>query len=61
VRRTARTILTRNRLRTERKGQESGVLPQTESLTLQTPTPTERWWDPHLIDRLQLPLTRIRE
>lgn len=22
---------------------------------------TDRWWDPHLLDRLQTPLTRYRE
>jgi hypothetical protein len=31
------------------------------TLTPPTPSLVERWWNPHVIDRLQPPLTRIRE
>lgn len=61
IRRTAQTTLTRNRLRIERNGKATEVVPIPETLTLETPTPSERWWDPHLVDRLQSPLTRIHE
>ena len=61
IRRTAQTALTRNRLRDAGGEARNTVVPRPESLTPETPAPTERWWDPHLVDRLQLPLTRFRD
>lgn len=37
------------------------AVPSAESLTPATPSLLDRWFDPHLIDRLQMPLSRIRE
>jgi hypothetical protein len=61
LRHTAQTALTRHRVRAELREQNSGVIPDAETLTPPTPTLRERWWNPHLMDRLQPPLTRFRE
>jgi hypothetical protein len=39
----------------------SATVPTADTLTPATPSLVERWWDPHLVDRLQTPLTRIHE
>lgn len=39
----------------------AAAVPAAESLTPATPSLLDRWFDPHLIDRLQMPLSRIRE
>ena len=31
------------------------------AMTPPTPSLIDRWWNPHLLDRLQTPLSRIRE
>ena len=31
------------------------------TMTPPTPALVDRWWNPHLLDRLQTPLSRIRE
>jgi hypothetical protein len=35
--------------------------PDAASLTPATPALRDRFWNPHLIDRLQTPLSRVRE
>lgn len=37
------------------------AVPGAETLMPATPSLLDRWFDPHLIDRLQMPLSRIRE
>lgn len=39
----------------------TAAIPGADSLTPATPSLLDRWFDPHLIDRLQMPLSRIRE
>jgi len=53
LRRATHEHLTRRRL-------AAVSLPPSESLTPSSPTLLD-WWDPHLLDRLQMPLSRIRE
>lgn len=36
------------------------ALPNSDSLTPETPT-LHDWWNPRLLDRLEMPLSRIRE
>jgi hypothetical protein len=60
LRRNAQTALTRSRIHANLRARNHDVVPTEDSLTPETPT-LDRWWDPHLVDRLQTQLTRFRD
>ncbi|MES2697867.1 MAG: hypothetical protein V4773_30680 [Verrucomicrobiota bacterium] len=63
LRRSLQGALTRQRVaaRLARSRSANAALPASDSLTPATPALLERWFNPHLLDRLQMPLSRIRE
>jgi hypothetical protein len=61
LRRATQDALTRSRVNARLAAARSAALPTSDSLTPATPSLGERWWDPHLVDRLQTPLTRFRD
>ena len=46
---------------TESRSLRPNAVPSADSLTPATPVLRDRFWNPHLIDRLQTPLSRVRE
>jgi hypothetical protein len=44
-----------------RTGSHASAAPATDSLTPASPTLSPRLWNPTVLDRLQMPLSRIRE
>ncbi len=62
-RRSTQDALARGQIaaRLNHRTNRASALPLNDPLTPATPTLSDRWWDPHLLDRLQTPLSRIRE
>ena len=62
-RRSTQGALARGQIaaRLNRRADRVAALTFNDPLTPATPTLSDRWWDPHLLDRLQTPLSRVRE
>jgi hypothetical protein len=60
MRRTTQLALTR-RGTAHRVDRRRATMPAADTLTPSTPNIAPRLWNPHLLDRLQAPLTRFRD
>lgn len=61
LQRSAQALVIRNRVQALLRDQGAEGVPPPDSLTPRTPAAVERFWDPHLVDRLQTRLTRFRD
>ena len=61
LRRSTEAAFARSRVDARGAARRSRKLISPDALMPLTPSLVERWWDPHLVDRLQSPLTRYRD
>ena len=59
--RPAQEAVIRSRLHAQSAERSNVIVPDAETLTPGTPVFTDRFWNPHLVDRLQTQLTRFRD
>ena len=58
---TTQASLTRSRAQARLSAHGRQIIPRAESLSPNTPVLGSRWWNPHVVDRLQFELSRVRD